>query len=317
MRLFVIVLCLCALNAVSVFAQNLEEIGYFIFQPDRYNRFDNYAQAQRQLDAVAFNIKNRNLQPGQVYVIGYAADAASSMTLETLSLNRAFYITTELVRRGVGWELFAQPEGQGASFNFGRELDPNRRTIVAIGEPSGATRQPPASIRNNEQPQTHGEHGAACAANCRCPKVLTGIFIGFGPEINANTRTNLSFGGYFTGGFELLDTFAIGFKFYFSDNFDTVQTFEPAVLIRYMPFSGIFDGVFAQMIIGSASYYEHDPDCANCTSGSDECPKGYPAPLGGIGLGWRFKFNRFYIEPSARFGHPFTWGAGLTAGLLF
>ena len=306
MRRFTIVLCLCALCAVTVFSQNnLEEIGYLIFYPDRYNRFANPVQAQRQLDAIAFNIQNRNLQPGQVYVIGYAADAASSMSLETLSLNRTFFIINELVRRGVSWELFAQPEGQGASFDFGQELNPNRRTIVAIGEPSSTIRQSPANIRNNEQP--HTEHGTACAANCDCPKVLTGIFIGFGPEVNANSRTNLSFGGYFTGGFELLDTFAIGFKFFFSTNLDTVTTFEPAVLIRYMPFNGFFEGVFAEMLIGSASYYEDE----------DGLPKGWPAPLGGIGLGWRFRFNRFYIEPCVRYGHPFTWGVGLTAGLVF
>ena len=134
-------------------------------------------------------------------------------------------------------------------------------------------------------------------------KFYTGAFLGIGPEINAHTRTGFSAGGYITGGFEILNRFAFGFKLYISHNLDTVLTFEPAVIIRYMPFDGRLENLFFEANVGSASYYEHG--------------KAYPAPLGSIGMGWRFKFNRYFVEPTGRFGHPFTWGLGVTAGRLF
>jgi hypothetical protein len=33
--------------------------------------------------------------------------------------------------------------------------------------------------------------------------------------------------------------------------------------------------------------------------------------------GWRFKFGKVYLEPYARAGVPFFWGAGVAAGYKF
>jgi len=149
----------------------------------------------------------------------------------------------------------------------------------------------------------HNEKIKEINAMAESSKFYTGAFLGLGPEINANTRAGFSVGGYFTGGFEILNKFAFGFKVFFSHNLDTVMSFEPTLFLRYMPFEGIFSGFYTEVNIGSATFYEHD--------------RTYPAPLGAFGIGWRIKFNRLYIEPSARVGHPFTWGGGITAGVLF
>jgi len=334
MKKLCLLLGLCILCSSLVFGEErrLEQIAVFHFPSYESNVFINETASRRQLNDVATTLINRNLPPESVHVFGYSV-RASDIDSTVLAHNRAVLIIDELISRGVPREIFAMPVGYGSSNVYGDDVESNRRVSVnIIRMPLGVASvlsevtDDVADIKNwraeAEREIAHlrerlGQSGGGDSRALHdCRKVLTGKFLGFGPEINANTRSNFSVGGYFTGGFELLDTFAIGFKFYFSDNLDTVQTFEPAVLIRYMPFNGTLKGLFAEMIIGSASYYEDNKNCRNCQHGSGQ-HRGYPAPLGGIGVGWRFTFDRFYVEPTGRFGHPFTWGVGVTAGLLF
>jgi hypothetical protein len=132
---------------------------------------------------------------------------------------------------------------------------------------------------------------------------LSGEFASLGIEGNANTREGGALGGILLLGVDLNQSFSLGLKTAFSSNMDTITTLEPAALFRYyLPFK--FNGLFAQAEIGTAIFFEDG--------------KSYPAFLGGLTFGWRYKvWNDWYIEPSVRTGYPFIWGVGLLAGLSF
>jgi len=132
---------------------------------------------------------------------------------------------------------------------------------------------------------------------------LSGEFVGFGVEGNANTREGVAFGGSLSGGVDLDNQFSFGLKLALSSNMDTVTTMEPAALVRYyLPLK--LSGFFTQAELGMSLFFE-DGEI-------------YPAFLAGLVFGWRYNFNEsWYIEPSVRTGYPFLWGFGILAGLSF
>jgi hypothetical protein len=132
---------------------------------------------------------------------------------------------------------------------------------------------------------------------------LSGIFAGFGMEVNAKTRKGAAFGGGLSAGLELNRQFSVGIKTDVSSNMDTITALETAGLFRYyLPFK--LNGLFAQAELGSVIFFENR--------------KNYPALLGGMAIGWRYNvIKNWYIEPYVRCGYPFVWGAGFLAGYHF
>jgi len=132
---------------------------------------------------------------------------------------------------------------------------------------------------------------------------LSGEFAGLGFEGSANTREGMAFGGSLSFGLNLDHRFSLGLKAYLSSDADMVTTLESAVFFRYyLPIK--IDNLFAQVEMGASVFFEDD--------------ESYPAFLVGLTLGWRYYvWKEWYIEPSVRFGYPFAWGVGITAGLSF
>jgi len=128
------------------------------------------------------------------------------------------------------------------------------------------------------------------------------MFFGIGGEANANTREGAAIGGAFSFGLEFAGSFAAGLRVIFSNDIKSIFTIEPLAFFRYNLPLGI-SGFFVQAEMGASFFLEDN--------------KGYPAFSVGAAAGWRFKITEmFYIEPYARAGYPFIWGAGLNAGLL-
>ena len=129
------------------------------------------------------------------------------------------------------------------------------------------------------------------------------IFVGLGPEVNANTRKGMAIGGVFTGGYEISSQFAVGLKTAYSHNLDTISALEPLAFFRYyLPLVPV--GPFLQVEAGSAIYFEHG--------------ESHPSFSGGLSAGWRFDFLQdLYVEPALRLGYPHMWGIGVTVGYKF
>ncbi|MCL2212138.1 MAG: OmpA family protein, partial [Treponema sp.] len=144
----------------------------------------------------------------------------------------------------------------------------------------------------------------------KIPYILTvpNWFLGVGPEVNGFTRMTsdedkIAFGGNFIWGVHFLKDFGTGVKVTYFNNFDTVGAFEAAAFFRYyFPFKK--RGLFAQAEAGLALLFEYGYT--------------FTAFTGGLRAGWRFNIkDRFYIEPSARLGYPYVWGAGVMVGINF
>ena len=70
---------------------------------------------------------NKNLNPGQIIVYGYAASAPNDIKSVDLSRERALTVINELQKRGVSKELFADPVGYGAVYLWGGNTNENDR----------------------------------------------------------------------------------------------------------------------------------------------------------------------------------------------
>jgi len=291
-------------------ANDIEIIGHFIFIPDISITFTNETEANRRLDRMAADLKNRNLSPGQILVSGFAAMEPTTLSPVTLSINRSSFIINELVKRGVPWELFTTPVGYGY-VSFWGPLYENRRAVVSIIAPgAGGCCNCADLVERFERLSAEWDESPIRTG------AITGWFAGAGPEANAYTRTNFSAGGYLSWGVELFHHYALGLRIgYYSNLKDgdvptdllnlRTDTFEAAFLFRYyMPFKNIFSGIFIEGNVGMTSFRE--------------LGNAYIAPHGGIAAGWRFEFlERFYIDPTARIGSPFMWGFGAAIGVIF
>ena len=114
-----------------------EEIDFLLFVSDSSNRFVNHEQAMIQLDNMARFLLERNPGPGQISVYGYAAAAVNDIDAMGLSRERALFVITELLRRGLSRELFADPVAYGAVDFWGSNADEegwsqNRRVRILL-----------------------------------------------------------------------------------------------------------------------------------------------------------------------------------------
>ena len=135
-----------------------------------------------------------------------------------------------------------------------------------------------------------------------------GIFTGASLEFNNHNKDGGATGGGLMAAYQVNRQFAFGIRAsffavtgYYAGN---LSSFEPKAFFRYnLPWAWA-NGLFAQLEAGSVVYFYHNDV--------------FPAFSGGLGIGWRYGFTDvFFIEPALRFGYPFMWGAGLTAGLSF
>ena len=159
-------------------AGGLQELGYFLFQPNASNAFANQAAATAQLNRLAQELIAANLAAGQVQVHGFAAVAANDINPGTLARDRATFVTNELVRRGVRRELFASPQGHGAVELWGTSIDANRRAVVTLdiqaaaqsplavplAAPPPASVTAPAPVQTFQQTNQQTEQSAALRA---------------------------------------------------------------------------------------------------------------------------------------------------------
>lgn len=118
-------------------ANKQEEVDYLLFFPNSSNRFVNEEQAKIQLDYLAAYLLERNLNPGQIFVYGYAADAVNDIEPIDLSRNRALFVINELQKRGLPKNLFSDPIGYGSVNLWGgnsneKDRIPNRRVRILL-----------------------------------------------------------------------------------------------------------------------------------------------------------------------------------------
>jgi hypothetical protein len=114
-----------------------EEIDFLLFEPNLSDRFTNEENASIRLDEIAKGIIDRNLKNRQIYVYGYAAFAQNDIDPLKLSEDRANFIVSELHKRGVPRNLFAEQIGFGSVNLWGNneneiEKMPNRRVRILL-----------------------------------------------------------------------------------------------------------------------------------------------------------------------------------------
>jgi len=114
-----------------IFGNNdsLEEVDFLLFMPNSGSRFVNEEQTFIQLNKLAFFLSNKNLNPGQIIVCGYAAYAPNDIKSLDLSRERAVTVIGELQKRGISKELFADPVGYGAVYLWGNNANENDRKL--------------------------------------------------------------------------------------------------------------------------------------------------------------------------------------------
>ena len=127
----------CGFLAFADVDEQAEEIDFLLFMPNSSNLFVNQEQAVTQLDNLAKYLSERNLAPGQIYVLGYAAVADNDIEPLNLSRDRALFIISELQKRGVQDHLFSDPVGHGAVDLWGsnaneEDRSPNRRVRILV-----------------------------------------------------------------------------------------------------------------------------------------------------------------------------------------
>ena len=134
------------------------------------------------------------------------------------------------------------------------------------------------------------------------------LYTGFGPEINAYSRSSAALGANFTFGMEFGTYYTTGLKTGFFHDLTTVSVWSFQLLFRYyLPWLRSYfpvNGPFVQAELGGILAYEYSET--------------FPTFSAGISGGWRHSILRnWYIEPAVRFGYPHTWGFNITAGYRF
>jgi len=136
---------ICAIMVFFVFlglpafgdAGGQEEIDFLLFAPNSSDAFADEAQAMFQLDGLARYLLARSLEPGQIHVHGYTADALTDIEPVSLSRDRAVFVMRELQARGVLPVLFSEPVAHGAVDLWGANTGeddrrPNRRVRITV-----------------------------------------------------------------------------------------------------------------------------------------------------------------------------------------
>jgi hypothetical protein len=133
--LFVLLACFSFLTFAQ--ANEQEELDFLLFQPNSGNLFANQEQAMTHLDNLAKYLTGKNLNPGQIFVYGYAAAAVNDIEPLNLSRDRALCVINELQRRGVSENLFSEPVAYGSVDLWGGNTNeedriPNRRVRILL-----------------------------------------------------------------------------------------------------------------------------------------------------------------------------------------
>ena len=128
-----------------------EDLGFLLFLPNSSSEFADEDQSIIYLDNTAEILMNRNLNPGQIHVNGYAALGASNYDLLDLSLERALFVINELVKRGIPEESFAEPEAFGSVDLWGNNENeqgrsPNRRVRIILDDMVLTPQEPPQEV---------------------------------------------------------------------------------------------------------------------------------------------------------------------------
>jgi len=129
------------------------------------------------------------------------------------------------------------------------------------------------------------------------------VAIGMGPEWNMNSHYNFAGGMVLGLDFNLPSVpLALGINVSGSYNFLQTVVLEAAPFLRWY-FAGLrHTGLFVQADAGFSFIMEET--------------NRFPMFMGGLRAGYRLPLgSSFYIEPFARGGYPFVFGAGLTAGI--
>lgn len=131
--------------------------------------------------------------------------------------------------------------------------------------------------------------------------------LGFGPELNMNSRKNLAWGMSAAFDYNLpiaIAPFTAGASISVSDNFNSVTVMEPGGMFRWYfgPAAVSYLGFFAQADLGLHLLLDDgDPEVRF---------------MAGLRGGYRFTvMPLIYIEPYARFGYPFMFGFGAVGGV--
>ena len=106
-----------------------EEIDFLLFLHNSANRFVNEESAMIQLDNTAIYLMARNLSPGRISVHGYAAAAVNDIEPYNLSRERALHVISELQKRGLSGDLFAEPVAYGQVDLWGGNADERDRSL--------------------------------------------------------------------------------------------------------------------------------------------------------------------------------------------
>lgn len=127
------------------------------------------------------------------------------------------------------------------------------------------------------------------------------FFAGLGTEINANSPTAAAISAGLVLGLDISRHWALGGRGSFSYNTSDFSVAESVAFIRRYLLPGSF-GPFIQGEAGCTFIFSQDDPLFIFT--------------GALAAGWRFRLaERGFIESALRFGYPFLFGIGLTAGI--
>jgi len=128
MCLILIFFIFCGLSVFGG-SNTAEEVDFLLFMPNSGNRFVNEEQAFIQLNNLAQYLSNKNINPGQIIVYGYAAYAPNNIRSDDLSKERALTVMEELQKRGISRDLFSEPVGYGAVYQWGNNDNEDARKL--------------------------------------------------------------------------------------------------------------------------------------------------------------------------------------------
>jgi hypothetical protein len=123
-----------------------------------------------------------------------------------------------------------------------------------------------------------------------------------GLEVNNNHRSGVALGVEAQADYRILSFLAAGVRGAFSTNIFFSNTVEAEGFVRFiLPLWGL--EFFVQGGAGVSWVFIYEGNAAGL--------------LYGGGAGVRIPLGAFFVEPAARFGSPFLWGLGVSAGVSF
>ena len=101
--------------------------------------------------------------------------------------------------------------------------------------------------------------------------------------------------------------FSLGFRMVYASDSESLSSFEFAFFMRYYVLSpDEHNGLFVQASGGPAALLH--------SSGNEDIDE-IDFISFGLSVGWRFPLgNHFFFEPALRFGYPYIYGGGISAG---